>query len=126
MRVYPARLNNALATTMDSKNIYIGCIAMMQKAEWEKVKEDNEWRFVGEGQDFISAEVQKRINEFFSGDRIFFVLDRHQSKEIAKATAAEEVRNSLQNNTITLCEKDFRKFMMFHYIGVVRQGVFSS
>ena len=52
---------------MDSKNIYIACMAMMQKAQWEKVKENNEWRFVGEGQDFLLAEVQERINEFFSG-----------------------------------------------------------
>lgn len=111
---------------MDSKNIYIACIAMMQKAEWETVKEGNEWRFVGEGQDFLLAEAQERINKFFSGDRIFFVLDRHKSREIAKGTAAEEVKNSLQGATITLCEKDFRKFMTFHYIGVARQGVFTS
>lgn len=111
---------------MDSKNIYIACIAMMQKTEWEKVKEGNDWRFVGEGQDFLLEETQERINKFFSGDRIFFVLDRHKSKEIAKAMAAEEVKNSLRGDTITLCEKDFRKFMTFHYIGVVRQGVFTS
>ncbi len=111
---------------MDSKNIYIACNAMMRKAEWEQLKDDNEWQFVGKGQDFLLAEVQKRVNEFFSGEQLFFVLDRHGSKEIAKETAAEEVKNSLKKKTITLCEKDFRKFMTFHYIGVVRQGVFSS
>lgn len=111
---------------MDSKNIYIGCNAMMRKAKWEKLKDDNEWQFVGEGKDFLLAEVQNRINEFFSGEDVFFVLDRHTSKEIAKETAAQEVKSHLQRNTITLCEKDFRKFMMFHYVGVVKQGVFSS
>lgn len=111
---------------MDSKNIYIGCTAMMRKAEWEKLGDGNEWQCVGEGSDFLLQEVQKRVNEFFSGDSIFFVLDRHKSKEIAKEIAAAEVKDHLQHNAITLCEKDFKKFMMFHNIGVVRQGVFNS
>ena len=111
---------------MDSKNIYIGCNVMMRKAEWEKIKDNNEWRFVGEGKDFLVDEVQKRVNAFFSAEHVFLVLDRHKSKEIEKVTAAQEVRDNLQKDTITLCEKDFKKFMMFHYIGVVRQGVFSS
>lgn len=111
---------------MDSKNIYIGCNAMMQKVEWGKLKDNNEWQFVGGGKDFLLEEVQKRVNQFFSGERVFFVLDRHKSKEIDKEVAAQEVKNNLEKNTITLCEKNFKKFMMFHYIGVVRQGVFSS
>ena len=99
---------------------------MMRKAEWEHMKDGNEWQFVGEGKDFLLELVQKHVNEFFLGEYVFFVLDRHKSKEIAKADAAEEVKSNLQNETITLCEKDFKKFMMFHYVGVVRQGVFSS
>lgn len=117
---------DSLITNMDSKNIYIGCMAMMRKAEWEKLKDKNEWYFVGVGKDFLSAEVQRRVNALFSGEQIFFVTDRHNSKEIAKETAAEEVKSSLRDNTITLCERDFRKFIMFNYIGVARQGVFSS
>ena len=111
---------------MDSKNIFIGCNVMMRKAEWEKLKDNNEWQFVGEGKDFLLEKVQKRVDEFFSGERVFFVLDRHKSKEIDKEMAAQEVKNNLHQNSITLCEKDFKKFMMFHYIGVVRQDVFSS
>ena len=97
---------------MDSKNIYTGCNVMMRKAGWEKLKDSNEWQFVGEGKDFLSDEVQIRVNEFFSGQRVLFVLDRHKSKEIDKEMAAQEVKNNLHKNSVTLCEKDFKKFMM--------------
>ena len=111
---------------MDSKNIYIGCDAMMRKAEREKLKDNNEWQFVGEGKESVLEEVQRRVNEFLSVERVFFVLDRHKSKEIEKEVLAQGIKNNLQKNTIKICEKDFEKFMMFHYIGVVWQGVFRS
>jgi len=99
---------------------------MMRKAEWEKLQEDNEWQFVGEGNDFLLFEAQERINNFFLGERIYFVLDRRRSREIARASAAKEIRENLNNNAITLCQIDFKRFMLFHHIGVLRQGVFNS
>lgn len=37
---------------MDSKNIYIACSVMLQKAEWDKANNKNEWSFVGDGSEF--------------------------------------------------------------------------
>lgn len=69
---------------MDSKNIYIGCNVMMRKAEWEKLKDNNEWQFIGEGKDFLLEVVQVRVNEFFSGQRVFLYWIVISQKKLTK------------------------------------------
>jgi len=99
---------------------------MLQKAEWEKAKNDNVWSFVGNGDEFKLDLVQKNINNFFSENTIYFVMGRHKSKEIKKEAAAKEVESLLTNQDITLCNKEFKRFIVFSYIGVAKQGVYHS
>ena len=107
---------------MDSKNIYIACSAMLRKAVWKKVEDYNEWSFVGDNEEFRSDMVRNNVNGFFDEECIYFVTDRNNSKEISKDIAAIEVRAALNKQDVTLCSKDFRRFMVFSYIGVAKHG----
>ena len=111
---------------MDPKNIFIACSAMLRKAEWEKAKNDNEWSFVGDKRDFHSSLVQQNVDGFFQEESIYLVTDRHKSKEITKESAAREVGAALDKQDVTLCSKDFKKFIVFSSIGVAKQGVYHS
>jgi hypothetical protein len=111
---------------MDSKNIFIACSVMLRKAEWEKIKGENEWSYVGDGAEFKAEDVQNNINEFFSEDELYLVTDRHRSKEIKKELASSMVKPSLEQQYVTLCNKEFKRFIVFNYIGVAKQGEYHS
>jgi hypothetical protein len=111
---------------MDSKNIFIACSAMLRKAEWEKPKNNNEWSFVGDGARFLLEIVQENINNYFTEDELYLVTDRHKSKEIKKENAANEVRDLLKYQDVTLCNKEFKRFIVFNHIGVAKQGEYHS
>ncbi len=99
---------------------------MLRKAEWEKAKNENEWSFVGDGAEFQLDMVQENVNDFFSEETLYLVTDRHKSKEIKKENAASEVLASLTNQDVTLCNKEFKRFIVFSYIGVAKQGEYHS
>ena len=111
---------------MDSKNIYIACSVMLRKAEWEKINGESEWSYVGDGDEFKAEEVQNNINRFFSEDVLYLVTDRHTSKEIKKELASAMVIPTLEQQYVTLCNKEFKRFIVFNYIGVARQGEYHS
>lgn len=110
---------------MDAKNIYIACSHMRAKVNWEKHL-GNEWSFIGDGAGFKEAEVQAKISEFFPDDEIYLVIDRHRAFPISTATAASKVKESLNNQDVTLCNKAFRKMIVFSCIGVVKHGEIDS
>lgn len=99
---------------------------MLRKAVWEKAKNENEWSFVGDGAEFQLDMVQVNINNFFSEEALYLVTDRHESKEIKKKNAASEVQAVLKNQDVTLCNKEFKRFIVFSYIGVAKQGEYHS
>jgi len=99
---------------------------MLRKAEWEKANNDNEWSFVGDKKDFHFSLVQQNVDAFFQEESIYFVTDRHKSKEISKESAAREVHAAHNNQDITLCSKYFKRFIVFSYIGIAKQGVYHS
>lgn len=70
--------------------------------------------------------VQENINNFFSEKALYLVTDRHESKEIKKENAANEVQSLLTNKDVTLCNKEFKRFIVFSYIWVAKQGEYHS
>ena len=80
---------------MDSKNIYIACSVMLRKVEWEKVNCNNEWKYVGEGLEFKSKEVQDYINSYFSEDKLYFIVGRQKMQLLWL--------NLRLNNNMSLC-----------------------
>jgi len=111
---------------MDSKNIFIACSVMLQKAEWEKIKGENEWSFVGDSANFKIDLVQTNIENYFPDETLYLITDRHESKEIKKENAASEVQSSLTNKDVTLSNREFKRFIVFSYIGVAKQGEYHS
>ena len=99
---------------------------MLRKAEWEKTSNKNEWSFVGDGDKFQIDLVQRNINNFFPEDVVYLVTDRHKSKEIKKENAASETKFLLMNQDVTLCNKEFNRFIVFSHIGVAKQGEYHS
>ncbi|MBO6573110.1 MAG: hypothetical protein JJ958_11790 [Balneola sp.] len=112
---------------MDSKNIFIACSAMLQKAVWDKVSVDSEWYYLGEGEEFKTDLFETKINKFFPEASIYLVTDRHRSKEIPKANAVQEIQNAiLEFSEPTICDKEFKRFITFNKIGVAKHGVFGT
>lgn len=99
---------------------------MLRKCKWERQESGHEWRLVGDGKDFFTAEVQKEIDEYFSTNHLFVITDRHHSREVAAQFAAENVAGLVSRGAVVLCEKDFRRFMQFNPIGVSRRGVVAT
>lgn len=110
---------------MDSKNIHIACSHMKGKIDWKRDL-DNEWSFVGVGNHFKENEVDNFIKSFFQEDELYFVIDRHNSYSIARDIAAKRVKESLKEQSITLCDHSFSKMIEFHYIGVAKHGAIIS
>ena len=110
---------------IDAKNIYIACSHMCAKMNWEK-NLGNEWSYIGDGASFKEAEAQAKISEFFLDDEIFMVIDRHRAFPVLTATAASKVKESLKDQDITLCDKEFRKMVFFSHIGVAKHGAIDS
>lgn len=112
---------------MDSKNIFISCSAMLQKADWEKVSDDSEWYYIGEGEKLNSELVQSKINHFFSENSLYLVTDRHRSKEISKTEAYKEIQQAIMEfSEPTICDRKFKRFITFNKIGVAKNGVFGT
>ena len=111
---------------MDSKNIFISASHMLRKCQWKEVVDKNEWRSVGGGVDFRIEDVQAEIDNFFSGNPLFIVTDRHGSRAIKAESAAQVIADSLSIGSIFVCEQDFSKFMEFNSIGVSRRGLVAS
>ena len=98
---------------------------MRAKVVWEKHL-GNEWSFIGDGASFKETETQAQISEFFPDDEIYLVIDRHRAFAISTATAASKVKYNLNNTDITLCNKEFRKMIVFSCIGVAKHGAIDS
>lgn len=99
---------------------------MLRKAEWENTNNENEWSYVGDGAEFQIDMAQGNINNFFSEESVYLVTDRHKSKEIKKENAASEVKSALINQDVTLCNKKFKRFIVFSHIGVAKQVEYHS
>ena len=100
---------------------------MLQKADWEKVSDESEWYYIGEGEKLNSELVQSNINQFFSDNSLYLVTDRHHSKEIAKANAVQEIQDAIVLfSEPTICDKEFKRFITFNKIGVAKHGVFGT
>ena len=99
---------------------------MLQKAEWEKGNNGNEWSFIGDGEGFQLEIAQRSINNYFTEEELYLVTDRNKSKEIKKENAASEVKSLLKDQDVTLCNKEFKRFIVFNHIGVAKQGEYHS
>lgn len=113
--------------SMDSKNIFIACSAMLEKADWAKVSNDSEWYYAGEGKGLKADFFQTKINDFFSENSLYLVTDRHSSKEISKTNAVQEIQNAIvEFSEPTICDKEFKRFITFNKIGVAKHGFFTT
>lgn len=106
---------------LDSKNIFNACRHMKMKIDWKK-ETDNEWSFVGEGQDYKLQEVSDFVQSFFNEPKIYLVIDRNRSFLINLNEAPSKVGELLKGKDITLCDLSFNKMIEFNYIGVLRHG----
>ncbi len=111
---------------MDSKNIYIAASHTARKVKWEYQTKDTEWLFVGDGIDFKIDEVQERIASFLSGEKLYFVNGRHDSCSIMKNLTANEIAHKLKEQNILICDLDFKKFIEFNHVGIMRYGEVES
>ena len=106
--------------------IFIACNKMLQHVEWEIVKENNEWSYVGLGEEFKTRKVQKFINQFFREHEIYFVVDRHHSIEILKQKSAIKNKEEIDHRNIVLCDMKFHRFMVFNHVGVTKHGKYKG
>ena len=83
---------------------------------------DNEWSFVGEGNDFREQEVAEFIESFFAESDVYIVKDRHNSFLISLSEAPKKVKELLKDKDVILCDLSFKKMIEFNYIGVARHG----
>jgi len=99
---------------------------MLDKVDWEPQSKESEWYYFGEGKNFKLNLIQSNIDQFFSEQTIYLVTDRHKSKEISIQTATQEIKKALSDfSEVTLCNKNFERFISFNSIGVARQGVYN-
>ena len=83
---------------------------------------ETEWQHIGEGNSFELQHAQKIINEHFSGDDVFLVVGRHDSKMVKKSEAASEVAGVLRGKNVLLCDTGFSEFIEFSYLGSFRRS----
>jgi hypothetical protein len=107
---------------MDAKNIFIAAQATLRRVEWRRPTPDSEWSYIADGEDMDPAVVQRRIDAFFSAGHLYLVTDRHRSKQVARIVASAEITNALSSTDATLCDTEFRDFMVFSRLGVCKEG----
>ncbi len=106
---------------MDAKNIFIACNRYAGRIKWVVIL-GNEWNYIGVGDDYNEAKVNKFISNFFEDPEIYLVVDRHNSSLIQTTNAAQLIRQLLTRNNVTICNKDFTKMILFNSIGVMKHG----
>ncbi len=99
---------------------------MMRKTQREKEVSATEWSYIGEGDGFKLEESRKIIDDFFEDENIYLVEGRHNSEEIRKEEAAQILKDKLHDVDLTLCNTEFKKFIVFSKIGVLKKGEYRS
>ena len=76
--------------------------------------------YCGRSDDLKTALLKQTIDELFSGDKIYFVLSRHDSRIEAKSKLVDLIASNIDENNFIIWSEDFCKVMEFNNIGVFR------
>lgn len=110
---------------MDSKNIFILSNTYLRQVAWQR-QDGEEWAYVGVGNDFDLLKACEIIRSTITGNEIFYVTDRHQSKVVILDHLISSPKATLEGVDFLMWDLSFEAVVEFHHIGIARKGFRNS
>ena len=83
-------------------------------------KEKMEWSLDGDGSDEQFQLAGMKIRSLFSAeDELKLVKNKDEVSTVSKDRALDEIKNSLSNENLMLCDEKFNRMMVFFYLSKV-------
>lgn len=106
---------------MDSKNIFILSNTYLRQVTWQR-QDREEWVYVGVGNEFDLLKACEIIRSTMTGNEIFYVTDRHQSKVVILDHLISSPKATLEGVDFLIWDLSFKAVVEFQHIGIARRG----
>lgn len=106
---------------MESRLIYESNKTYLNKVIWNFSKHESEWNFIGH-ESIDEEEIRKIIEQNFSEDNLYFVLNRNDSIELNKTEIPKKILDIFRDENFTIWNFTFQKVIEFNKNGVFRIG----
>lgn len=106
---------------MESGLIYAACKTFHGKVAWEFFRDGSEWHFIG-NDNLIEEKLQKIIQEIFSEEHLYIVLNRSDSQEISKVELPGKIAAIFSDANCIIWDKGFQRLIEFNKNGIYRIG----
>ncbi|GEM_PF-5469408 len=106
---------------MGTPSIQSATRKLAKSVDWIR-SDGHEWSFVGLSQEFEEAEVQRRVDGFFPGERLYLVFGGRDSAEVPRAQAAHLVKELLLVREVSLWDLGLGRTLQFNRMGLCKAG----
>ena len=110
---------------MDTRLIYEKAKHRNLKVDYDNA-DDSGWVSIGRLDSMDIELAQEIILNWFDENKIYFAINRQTAGEITKENAIDYIVKHESIEKVIFCDLDFRKFVEYDHIGVLRKGNYSS
>jgi hypothetical protein len=107
---------------MEAQQIRNATQRLARSVDWIRPGGED-WTFVGLSQEFQEAEVQRRVDGFFAGEKLYLVFGRRDAAEVPRAGVAHVVGELLMVREVSLWDAELGRTMQFNRLGLSKAGV---
>ncbi|MFP5437367.1 MAG: hypothetical protein ACLGH8_06270 [Bacteroidia bacterium] len=106
---------------MESRLIYESNKIYSYKVIWNIFQNESEWNFIG-NENITEEKIRNIIEQHFSEDDLYLVLDRNDSQEISKTETPKKIIEICRDTNFTIWNKKFQQIIEFNKNGIFRVG----
>ncbi len=106
---------------MESRSIYEFNKIYLNKVIWNIFQNQSEWHFIG-NENVSEEKIRKIIDQNFSDDNLYMVLNRNNSQEISKTEISKKILKIYRDVNFTIWNMTFQKIVEFNNNGIFRIG----
>lgn len=106
---------------MESRLIYESNRIYSHNVIWKIFQNESEWNFI-EYENINEEKVRNIIEQNFSEDDLYLVLNRNDSQEISKTATPKKIIEIYRDTNFTIWNKTFQKIIEFNKNGIFRVG----